>query len=441
MQKLLVIILSSLAMGTMFFLFPNGPTAVLVGGLVTAPVILVLTRQSEEREFLLKIFYAALILRIACALFINTLELQQFFGPDSLTYDIYGKAISDYWLGNIAGNDPLYLKASNQSISGWGMPYIVGVVYLIAGENPLAMQFFCAVLGAATAPAIYVAAREIFSNKRVATVSALITAFSPSMILWSSQALKDGMIVFFLVLSIMAVLKLQKRFSYEYVLLLMVSLIGILSLRFYIFYMLAVAIVGCFIIGQSSTVASTVKRIAILLVIGIGVTSLGIGRGTSEDLSQFNLKKVQNTREDLARGSAGFGKDLDVSTTEGALTALPIGFTYLMLAPFPWQLGNLRQAITMPEMIAWWSAIPFLIMGLVYTIRNRLQASIGVLMFTLMLTVAYSLYQGNVGTAYRQRAQIQIFHFMFIAVGYTLWREKKENKNMMDKLKRHNRRK
>jgi hypothetical protein len=55
----------------------------------------------------------------------------------------------------------------------------------------------------------------------------------------------------------------------------------------------------------------------------------------------------------------------------------------------------------------------------------------------LMLTIAYSLYQGNVGTAYRQRAQIQIFHFMFIAAGVTLWQEKKENKKIAGNLRRN----
>ncbi len=136
-----------------------------------------------------------------------------------------------------------------------------------------------------------------------------------------------------------------------------------------------------------------------------------------------------DTRNDLARpGESGFGGDADVSTTEGALSAIPLGFSYLMLAPFPWQLTNLRQAITFPEMVVWWSSIPLMIMGLIYTIKNRLRNAIAVLIFTLMLTIAYSIFQGNVGTAYRQRTQIQVFLFIFIAVGWTLRQEKKENK-------------
>jgi 4-amino-4-deoxy-L-arabinose transferase-like glycosyltransferase len=431
MDKLLIIVLCILAIVAGTFLFPDGPVAVLFGGLLAAIVLMILSNQPDDKEFLLKVFLGALVLRILAAICIYSLSLQEFFGPDSVTYDFQGYVLSGYWSGDIPANYPDLPGIMNSKKSGWGMAYIVAGIYYITGQNNLAVQFFCSVLGAATAIATYFCAVSIFSNRRVARVSSLIVALSPSMILWSSQALKDGMIVFLLVLSILTVMRLQKGFHYISFVLLMISLFAILSLRFYIFYMLVVAIIGCFTVGGSLTSGSMIKRIMIMLVIGLALTSLGGTTNTSSDLSQFNLEKVQATRDDLARGNAGFGKDLDVSTTEGALTALPLGLLYLMLAPFPWQLGNLRQVITMPEMLLWWSSIPFLISGIWYSIKHRLRSSIAVLLFTLMLTIAYSLYQGNVGTAYRQRAQIQIFHFMFIAVGWTIWKEKRENEKIL----------
>ena len=45
-----------------------------------------------------------------------------------------------------------------------------------------------------------------------------------------------------------------------------------------------------------------------------------------------------------------------------------------------------------------------------------------------MLTLAYSVVQGNVGTAYRQRAQLLVFYFIFVAVGAVLLKEKREEK-------------
>ena len=48
-----------------------------------------------------------------------------------------------------------------------------------------------------------------------------------------------------------------------------------------------------------------------------------------------------------------------------------------------------------------------------------------------MLTIAYSIFLGNVGTAYRQRTQIQVFLFILVGVGWTIFNEKRENKKLL----------
>src|SRR5207253_1610454 len=127
--------------------------------------------------------------------------------------------------------------------SGWGMLYVVAAIYAVVGRNMLAVQFFNAVMGAATAPVIFLCARQIFQNVRVAKVAAVSVAFYPSLVLWSSQALKDGPIVFILALTMLATLKLGERLSLKYMIVLGLSLFAVLTLRFYIFYMLSAAAV------------------------------------------------------------------------------------------------------------------------------------------------------------------------------------------------------
>jgi hypothetical protein len=168
--------------------------------------------------------------------------------------------------------------------------------------------------------------------------------------------------------------------------------------------------------------------------IGLALTYFGVLRSASSEFNTYgSLERVQMSRLDLSRSGSGFGGDADVSTTEGAIAVIPLGFAYLMFAPFPWQVANFRQAITLPEILLWWSSIPLLLSGLWYTIKNRFRNAISILIFTLLLTVGYSVFQGNVGTAYRQRAQIQVFMFIFVAVGWTLWQERKENRKLVRK--------
>ena len=73
------------------------------------------------------------------------------------------------------------------SSSGWGMLYMVGAIYEIVGRNMLATQYVNCVLGAATAPLAYMMATEIFPNRTAARVSAILTAFFPSLVIWSCQ--------------------------------------------------------------------------------------------------------------------------------------------------------------------------------------------------------------------------------------------------------------
>ena len=254
---------------------------------------------------------------------------------------------------------------------------------------------------------------------------------------WSCQLLKDGLIIFLLVLAVILVLELQERLKYSYILVLIFSAFCILSLRFYIFYMIVAATVGSFIIGSSNSQQSAIKRIILVIAIGLGLTYFGGLRSASNNIDKYaNLERIQSSRSDLATTQSGFGQDVDVSTANGALSALPVGLTYLMLAPFPWQVVNLRQSIVLPEILLWWAMIPFLIIGLIYTVKSRLRNSIAILVFVPMLMLGYALFLGNVGTAYRQRTQIQVFLFMFIAVGWVVKKEERENRNYLKHHKR-----
>jgi len=142
-------------------------------------------------------------------------------------------------------------------------------------------------------------------------------------------------------------------------------------------------------------------------------------------------------RLDASRSAeSGFGKDIDVSTTSGAITAIPIGFTYLLLAPFPWQFGSLRQMLTLPEMIVWWLAIPLLVLGLWFTLKHRIREIAPIMIFTSLLTLTYSIVQGNVGTAYRQRAQLLVFYFIFVGVGFVLLKERRAAQRHKKELER-----
>jgi hypothetical protein len=391
---------------------------------------LAISRLGADKEFLLRLFIAGLLLRMVVGTGIFYFHLQDFFGGDAYTYDYLGSMLVKMWRGEMHYH--IFLSLLGPFLArNYGMIYVTGAVYWLTGQNMLAAQFFNAVLGAATAPVIYLCARHLFNNLRVARVSAQLVAFFPSLILWSSQGLKDGPMVFLLALAMLATLKLDERFSLKYLALLVASLAGILSLRFYVFYIMAAAVAGSFAVGfRQPSIAGYVRRFGMLFAGTLLLLQLGVLNSASQQFELYgNLEAVQRSRADQAESAkSGFKEDVDVSTTEGALTVIPLGFLYLLFAPFPWQLASLRQSITLPEMVVWWASFPLLCAGLWFTLKHRMRQALPVLIFTMMLTLAYSVFQGNVGTAYRQRSQLLVFYFIFVSVGYELLRERQAEK-------------
>ena len=422
-----------IAMGSIAVPFPDGAIAVLVVAILSAIAIIIFRRYTEEKEFITTVFLVALAARMAFGIFIHVFDLREFFGGDARAYDMYGAVLMDTWLGHAQLGEGLTYQIDPRSGAGWGMYYLTGFIYTLLGRNIFAAQSFCAVIGAATSPMVYFCANKIFNNIKVAKFSAIAIAIFPSFVIWSGQLLKDGLIIFLLVLIMTMVLQLQERVNYVAIGLLVVALFGIMSLRFYILYMVLVAIVGSFIVGVNTTNKSILRRTFVLLVLGFSAIYFGVGRNASVELKVFgNLDRIQSSRSDLARAAnSGYGEDVDVSTTEGAISALPLGFSYLMFAPFPWQAANLRQAITIPEVLLWWAMMPLLISGMIYAIKKRLRNAFPILIFSLMLTIAYSIFLGNVGTAYRQRTQIQVFLFILVGVGWTIFQERRENTKLL----------
>ncbi len=445
MKKNLSILILAISFASLIN-FPDSLYIVLICAFFALPfgafVVNLSEGDSKEKGLLWELFIFALSARAIYGAIAYYFDFWDYFASDALAYNELGHMLAEHLKGTLPitqENDPsLYYRFFSFSGPGWGMYYIVAFVYLFTTKNPVAGNFFCSVFGAAASPAVYILAKEIYKNKRVALISSVLVGFMPGFINWSSFMLKDGIIIFLLAISMLMVIRLQKQFSLLYILILLISAFGIISLRFYIFPMLSVAILASFLIGvrDEDTVFSVFRRVFVLLIIGIVLTYAGALQGVTRDVQIYGtLEKLNNARLDQARSAASGLEEADVSSLEGIVTVLPIGFVHLMFAPLPWQVTSLRSALTQPEMLIWWIMIPFLIRGFIYSIKNKFRETLPILIFTLMLTVGYSIFQGNIGTAYRQRTQIQVFHFIFVAVGWVVTRERKENERILSQLR------
>lgn len=429
MNKFLAIIYFMVPLFISVALFPHGAIALLVAvPFVVSAVLLIKKSGSDQSAFLIQLFLAAFFVRVLCAAFIESYSLRMFFGEDSFAHEGHGLLLSQEWAGLI--DLPPELTDWNRP---WGLHYMIAFIYTIIGQNALAISFISAFAGAASSVLIFLCTRRIFKNAASARFAAIMAAFSPAMIIWSSQILKDGFVVFFVVLTIYSLTRLQERFSWFDVAVLMISLLGIFSIRFYVFYFASIACVGSFFFGSKRVLANGMRWLVILSIFVVIAGYAGLLTVGNEQVEQLtDLESLQYSREVLSReAGSGYGAATDITTSTGALLALPVGLLNLLLAPFPWQMGSLRSMLPLPEMLVWWSLIPFGVIGVKYTLKHRFREAIPMVLFTLTLTIAYALFQTNVGTAYRQRTQVQIFLFIFISVGLAIFKERREDRRAL----------
>ena len=80
-------------------------------------------------------------------------------------------------------------------------------------------------------------------------------------------------------------------------------------------------------------------------------------------------------------------------------------------------------------MIIWWCSFPLLVLGIWYSMRYRLRQIAPILIFTTMLSVAYSIFQGKRRHGVSPASAVAGFYFIFVAVGFVLIVEKREERD------------
>jgi hypothetical protein len=201
---------------------------------------------------------------------------------------------------------------------------------------------------------------------------------------------------------------------------------AIYTIRFYIFFIILAALAGSFTLFSRRVGASMGKQLAVFGLVAMVMAGFGLSRQASSSLGKFTFERAAALRVGLAAtANSGFQSDADISSPAKAIAFLPIGVTYLLLSPFPWQLTSARAAATIPEMLIWWAMIPAIFRGIWLVLKHERERLAPVLVFTVLLTMAYATIHGNVGVIFRQRTQITVFLYIFGALGWYANRAKK----------------
>jgi 4-amino-4-deoxy-L-arabinose transferase-like glycosyltransferase len=399
--------------------FLDGLLAILVAAALNLVVIYWIRIRAAQGEsgFLARVYLWTVLIRYSLAVLLNIFVTDSAvavaFWGDSGSYDTGGYQLALRWSG-----EPVTSAYLSASLSGYGWVYFVGSIYYVFGRNQLLVQLLNGLMGGLTVLVIYAIAARLF-DRSSARWAAVFMAFFPQMVFWSTGMYKDPAILLCIAVAMFAVLRLRESLSLTSIVMFVVAEVVLITLRFYIAYFVIFAALATFVFGRRRGAVRRAFTYGLLGLILYGALSIAVKRETLEQQTAYvNLERLQVTREDQAMwGRSGFGQEHDVSTPAGALATLPVGLVYLLFAPFPWSISGLRQALVAPETLVWYALMPAFIRGLAFGLKRQFHAVMPIVVFAVSLTLAYALMQGNVGTAYRQRTQVTMFFFIFMAVG------------------------
>ena len=395
--------------------------------------LLTLTRKHHlTRNEQIKLFLCALGVRFAASIFVYEMGLSKVLGDEDGSGWIYGLTLSDGWdrrgLGLLSLPE---IWAEAYGPHHRGFQYMSGVFFFVTGASarlPLAAMncFF----GALTVILIYRTAISLFS-RWTAVRAGWVACFFPSLIIWSAQTLKEPVVIFLEALALYACVNLKlSGFSVKYVLLCAAAIVLLPPFRFYAAYLAgAVAVMALMIpqigerIGKGrSSFKTALAALAVAALVGPLAVSSGYLARNEAVLETFTqVKEIERFRNNVAIGyGSGVESGYDLNSATGMAMAVGVGWSYLLLAPFPWQLGgaSLRMLLTTPELAVWWWLVFVgLIPGLWHVCKTRLADAQPMLFFVLGLGLLYSMMFGNVGLIFRQRAQLLPWLLIIAVVG------------------------
>jgi hypothetical protein len=400
----------------------NGVLDFVVPLVVVVPIGVMLVLASlrfvaeEERAWLGRMVFIALAIRVTMAILFSAWPDSRMFHEDAAGYEGVGMLLAAGWRHEAP---PLLIAADHNQ----GYFYLCASIYYAIGGYRAAPSLVNCVIGALTIVGVYLVAREFF-RPIIARRAAAWCALFPSMILWSAVALKDAVVTFLIVLAVLGCVRLKRRVTVLSLLLAIVPLALIQPLRFYMIYFVGFAIIASLGIERGGRLFTGVPKLVFLGGGALGLFVLvGLAGSAQAGLEFLDFERVSSFRYGMAvSANSGFAADVDISSPAKAVAFLPLGVSMLLLSPFPWQLTSMRAAFALPEMLVWWALFPSLIRGLRFALRERFASTSPILIFSATLTCAYSLVHGNVGSAFRQRAQIFVFLFIFCALGLYLKR-------------------
>ncbi|MGH7462345.1 MAG: hypothetical protein ACREMA_15140, partial [Longimicrobiales bacterium] len=264
----------------------------------------------------------------------------------------------------------------------------------------------------------------VHPDPRVARLAALAFAALPNSVVWSTQLLKDSTIVLLEVTLALDLVRLLNRGFRARTLFRLVTVTAVLAaFRFYVPLLIYGSCVLAYAVlaWQARGRRATLLFVSVLLLAGILGFSM-TGRIWSRYLDFGEWSQLDGLRATTLGGDSDFARDSRIGSPLDLVRFLPTGMAYFLAGPLPWQARKTAHYLTWLDIPVWYPALILGFAGMPLLMRRR--QALPLVGICLGLTVFYSLFLANLGTAYRMRLQVTPFFLLAAACSWYRFHER-----------------
>lgn len=370
-------------------------------------------KDRELRAWLVRLVVLAIGVRFGAMVAVHYYFPPYFFAQDSIAYERIGAAISVSWSG--LGPEPM-IPGEHVLPSYY---HLNALFHYVLGDSAMGAIVLNMFAGVWTVLLTFKLGRELL-GKEVGKTAALLTAFFPSLVLWSVLNIRDSLAGMAVVVVVLYGVRTFRMPRPDNLIILGVGLLLLTALRDYMgFLCLSGLALGAVAAVRPGRLFSTLAG-GTVLVLFLSLIADRLDLFPTEVLED-PFASATRMRINLQQGAtSAFGAGHETETLGGSLRYLPFGFAFLLFAPFPWALETALQTAAAPETILWYPIFLVALIGMRHAILRGGHLAVIPLSVLLIVTTSYALVEGNFGTAYRHRAQIMPLFFLFAGAGWVV---------------------
>lgn len=417
----------------------------------------------SDRRFLLGIFWTAFLIRVVVSL---GLDMGAWWregavpfsrpgdaaeGPpevfdrtrsyvrmdDSDDYSTRGYAWARYAKGK---REPPVLFPLNSPYGQNGYLLVLGGFYYLFGFSPIAGKWINCLLGALLAPMVYALARACF-NRAVARWACALTAFFPSLVLWSASNLKEPALFLSTAVFFLLWFRLACESGTGRRLLIASGLAAVGMIHASLREPLVTGVL--FLSGIVASLLTVPLRLRwrLLAVLVFFTTALAAWPTVSRQLSYTlwrHTLTAQTPDEPLARLERRYRFLPPFYYTEEGrmhlkhrdLKIIPSRFLWwtakacghYLLEPLPWNSRGPFQLAVYPQLLFWYYCLFFAVIGVGFSFLRGVEGrTVCLLLGLVSLSIVGALPSGNAGTVFRLRDMITPLVLIFTCAGVRGW--------------------